>query len=159
MLLPQNKFGLNIILPSTKFIQCQTVSRVALRSSPNVDINNLWAVTSTNKNIQYDIYNDTKDVLKAVRKENEERLQNQLVSQGSFFQISLIIPHPHSTAYGHPFKANFRKTSLTSLSGISITHFRQEKTYQNGDYHRHLIALFAPHPKRCFISLLDVRHT
>ena len=89
VLLPQNKFGLNIILPSTKFIQCQTVSRVALRSSPNVDSNNLWAVTSTNKNIQYDIYNDTKDVLKAVRKENEERLQNQLISQGSFFSTIL----------------------------------------------------------------------
>ena len=89
VLLPQNKFGLNIILPSTKFIQCQTVSRVALRSSPNVDINNLWAVTSTNKNIQYDIYNDTKDVLKAVRKENEERLQNQLILQGSFFSSIL----------------------------------------------------------------------
>ena len=89
VLLPQNKFGLNIILPSTKFIQCQTVSRVALRSSPNVDINNLWAVTSTNKNIQYDIYNDTKDVLKAVRKENEERLQNQLILQGSFFSTIL----------------------------------------------------------------------
>ena len=83
-------------------------------------------VTSTNKNIQYDIYNDTKDVLKAVRKENEERLQNQLVSQGLSL-VSLIIPHPHSTPYGHPFKANFRKTSLTSLFGISITHFRQEK--------------------------------
>ena len=89
VLLPQNKFGRNIILPSTKFIQCQTVSRVALRSSPNVDINNLWAVTSTNKNIQYDIYNDTKDVLKAVRKENEERLQNQLILQGSFFSSIL----------------------------------------------------------------------
>ena len=85
VLLPQSKFGLNIILPSTKFIQCQTVSRSALKYSPNVDINNLWAVTSTNKNIQYDIYKDTKDVLKAVRKENEERLQNHLISQGSFF--------------------------------------------------------------------------
>ena len=85
VLLPQSKFGLNIILPSTKFIQCQTVSRSALKYSPNVDINNLWAVTSTNKNIQYDIYKDTKDVFKAVRKENEERLQNHLISQGSFF--------------------------------------------------------------------------
>ncbi|CAB4021333.1 Hypothetical predicted protein [Paramuricea clavata] len=56
-----------------------------LRYSPNVDINNPWAVTSTNKNVQYDIYKDTKDVLKAVRKENEERFQNHLNSQGSFF--------------------------------------------------------------------------
>ena len=85
VLLPQSKFGLNIILPSTKFIQCQTVSRSALKYSPNQDINNLWAVTSTNKNIQYDIYKDTKDVLKAVRRGSEERLQNHLISQGSFF--------------------------------------------------------------------------
>ena len=158
MLLPQSKFGLNIILPSTKFIQCQTVFRVALKSSPNVDINNLWVVTSTNKNIQYEIYKGTKDVLKAVRKENEERLQNQLILQGSFFSTILIVPLLHSTPYGHLFKANFRKTSLTSLSGISITHFRQEKTNQNGNYHRHLIALFAPHSKRCFISLRDVTY-
>ena len=82
---PHSKFGLNIILPSTKFIQHQTVSRSALKYSPNVDINNLWTVTSTNKNIQYDIYKDTKDVLKAVRKESEERLQNNLILQGSFF--------------------------------------------------------------------------
>ncbi|CAB4019722.1 Hypothetical predicted protein, partial [Paramuricea clavata] len=62
---------------------CETLD--ALKYSPNVHINNLWAVTSTSKNIQYDIYKDTKDVLKAVRKENEERLQNHLISQGSFF--------------------------------------------------------------------------
>ncbi|CAB4022313.1 Hypothetical predicted protein [Paramuricea clavata] len=41
VLLPHNKFGLNIILPSTKFLQCQTVSRKALKSSPNEAINNL----------------------------------------------------------------------------------------------------------------------
>ena len=54
----------------------------------------LCAVMSTKKNIQYEIYNDTKDVLKAVRKENEERLQNQLISQGSFFSSILMIPNP-----------------------------------------------------------------
>ncbi|CAB4005262.1 Hypothetical predicted protein [Paramuricea clavata] len=83
--LPQNKFGLNIILPLTKFIQCQTVSRSTLKASINEDINKLWSITSTNKNIQYDIYKNTKDVLKAFRNENEQRLQNHLISQGSFF--------------------------------------------------------------------------
>ena len=95
VLLPKTKFGLNIILPSTKFIQCQTVARSALKSSPNEDIKNLWEMTSTNKNVQYDIYKDTKDVLKAVRKDNEERLQNHLILQGSFF--SSIINHSTST--------------------------------------------------------------
>ena len=41
VLLPHNKFGLNIILPSTKFVQCQTVARTALKYSPNQDIKNL----------------------------------------------------------------------------------------------------------------------
>ena len=85
VLLPCNKFGLNIILPSTKFLQCRTVSRQALKSSPNQEINRLWKETSDHKNIQYDIYQNTKDVLSAVRREHEERLQHHLISQGSFF--------------------------------------------------------------------------
>jgi hypothetical protein len=83
--LPYNKCGLNVILPSTKFIQCQTVSRSALKSSINENIRELWSITSTNRNIQYDIYSNTKDVLKAFRQKNEQRLQNNLMSQGSFF--------------------------------------------------------------------------
>ena len=83
--LPRNKFGLNVILPSTKFTQCQTVSRSSLKTSMNEDINKLWSITSTNKNIQYDMYKNTKDVLKAFRNDNEQRLQNHLILQGSFF--------------------------------------------------------------------------
>ena len=42
VLLPQNKFGLNIIFPSTKFIQRQTASQLALKYSANdEDIKNL----------------------------------------------------------------------------------------------------------------------
>ena len=84
--LPHNKFGLNVTLPSTKFIQCQTVSRLALKSSINGNMRELWSITSTNKNIPYDIYSNTKDVLKAFRQKNEQRLQNNLIShKGSFF--------------------------------------------------------------------------
>ena len=83
--LPYSKFGLNVILPSTKFTQCQTVSRAALKSSINENIRELWSITCTNRNIQYDIYSNTKDVLKAFRQKNEQRLKNDLISQGSFF--------------------------------------------------------------------------
>jgi hypothetical protein len=78
---------LNIILPSTKFIQCQIVSRSTLKASINDDINKLSSITSTNKNIQHDIYIKiyTKDVLKSFRNDKEQRLQNHLISQGSFF--------------------------------------------------------------------------
>ena len=91
VLLPQNKFGLNVILPSTKFLQCQSVSWKALKLSPNEEIKSLWKDTSCYKNIQYDIYQNTKHVLNSIRQEHEDRLQYNLVSQGSFF--SNIIEH------------------------------------------------------------------
>jgi len=87
ILLPHDKFGLDIILPSTKFTQCQTVHRNALKSSPNEAIRNLWKDTSNNKNVQYDMYKNTKEVLKAVRSEHEMKLQSDLISKGWFFSI------------------------------------------------------------------------
>ena len=83
VLLPHNKFGLNIILPSTKFLQCQTVSRKALKSSPNEAINN-----------QYDKYKNTKDVLNTIRKQHEDKLQHHLISQGSFFYNIIKVDNP-----------------------------------------------------------------
>ena len=81
--LPLNKFGLNISLPSTKFLQCQTVSRKVLKSSPNEEIKTLWKDTSKYKNVQYDTYKKIKDVLKNITKQHEDKLQHHLISQGS----------------------------------------------------------------------------
>ena len=81
----RNKFGLIICPTSIKFIQCQTVRRNALKNSPNADINELWKTTSTNKNIQYDVYSPTKEIIKAFRSNQETKLQNKLPTQGSFF--------------------------------------------------------------------------
>ncbi|CAB4002828.1 Hypothetical predicted protein [Paramuricea clavata] len=83
--LTNNKFGLSIYPPSVKFIQCQTVLRKALKSSPNESTNDLWRATSNHTNIQYDAYNSTKEVLKDFRSGHENKLLNQLTSQGSFF--------------------------------------------------------------------------
>ncbi|CAB4007496.1 Hypothetical predicted protein [Paramuricea clavata] len=83
--LTRNKFGQSIYPPSVKFIQCQTVLRKALKLSPNQSINELWKSTNTHTNIQYDFYNSTKEVLKDFRSEHEDKLQNQLTCQGSFF--------------------------------------------------------------------------
>ena len=81
----RNKFGLNICPPSIKFVQCQTILRNALKNSPNTEINELWKTTSTNKNIQYDVYTTTKEVIKAFRSNQENKLQDKLSTQGSFF--------------------------------------------------------------------------
>ena len=83
--LTRNKFGLNICPPSIKFIQCQTVLRNALKTSPNEEINKLWKSTSSSKNIQYDVYHSTKQVLKNFRSGQEDKLHNKLPCQGSFF--------------------------------------------------------------------------
>ena len=86
--LSSDKFGLNICPPSVKFTECQTVLRIALKSSPNADIRNLWRDTSVGSNMQYDTYRNTKDVLKSFRCNQEEKLRDHLVSQGSFFSRS-----------------------------------------------------------------------
>ena len=69
--------------PSFKFIQ--TVLRKALKTSPDESINQLWKATSNSKNIKYDTYNSTKQVLKDFRSGQEDKLRNQLTCQGSFF--------------------------------------------------------------------------
>ena len=97
--LTSNKFGQNIYPPSIKFVQCQTVSRNALKTSPNHSINNLWKTTSESKNIQYDVYISTKEVLKSFTSGQEDKPQNQLILQGSFF-------------------SNVIKFSLSKLNGI-----------------------------------------
>ena len=81
IILSKNQFGLSLTLPSTKFLQCQTVLRNALKSSPKDNIRSLC--TSSGTNIQYDIYRNTKQALKAVQHEHKDRLQNILTSQGS----------------------------------------------------------------------------
>ncbi|CAB4037677.1 Hypothetical predicted protein, partial [Paramuricea clavata] len=94
-----NKFGLNIYPPSIKFVQCQTVARNALKTSPNHSIKDLWKTTSESKNIQYDVYTSTKEVLKTFTSGQEDKLQNHLILQGSFF-------------------SNVIKFSLSKLNGI-----------------------------------------
>ena len=82
--LTRNKFGPNVLPPSVKIIQCQTVLRNALKSSPNESIKELWKSTSNHTNIQYDVYKSTKEVQK-FHSGQEDKLQNQLLYQGSFF--------------------------------------------------------------------------
>ena len=66
-------------------MQCQTTIRTTLKSSPNESINHLWKLTKNHTNIQYDQYSATKEVIKSFRDNQENKLTNQLTSQGSFF--------------------------------------------------------------------------
>ena len=51
IILSKSQYGLNMILPSLKFSQCQTVFRNSLRSSPNYEIKSLWKSTNSGMNI------------------------------------------------------------------------------------------------------------
>ena len=82
LILNTSRYGINLILPSVKFIECQTILRNALKSSPNPDIKSLWTDTSYGTNLQYDQFQNTKQVLKAVQHEHEDRIKNTLLSQG-----------------------------------------------------------------------------
>ena len=62
--LTNNKFGLNILLTSVKFIHCQSVLFNALKSSPKDSIKELWNSTNNHTTSQYDNFTSTKDVLK-----------------------------------------------------------------------------------------------
>ena len=86
-----NQFGLNLQLPSVKFIQCQTILRNSLRSSKSDNIKSSWKSTSCSMNVQYDSYKNTKQILKAVRQQHTEKQRSQLTSQG--FIISFLLEH------------------------------------------------------------------
>ena len=83
--LERNKFGLNICPPSIKFTQCETVLGHSLKVLPNDSLKDLWKSTSCHTNIQYDVNKSTKEVLKDLRSNQEDKLQHQLTSQGFFF--------------------------------------------------------------------------
>ena len=89
LIFSKSNYGLSLIPPSTKFIQCQTTIGNALKSSPNSDIRHLWQDSSQFTNVQYDHYKNTKQVLKAVQKQHQGRLEHELTSQG--FIVSSII--------------------------------------------------------------------
>ena len=89
--LTKNQSGLNLQMPSVKFTPCQTVSRNILRSSPSLNVQALWKNTSNGANVQYEIYRNTKQVLKAVKSGNGERLTHSLPSEGAL--LSFLLDH------------------------------------------------------------------
>ena len=90
--IPSHKhFGQAFQLPSINFQQCQTTQRSSLMSSCDETIVKLWKNTIFGTNIQYDVYKNTKQVLKSIRNEHTNRLQTHLPSQG--FKITFLLDH------------------------------------------------------------------
>ena len=58
-LLSSSQFGFEILLPSTKIIQCKNILRNNLKNSINPDIQDLYGESSKGKNVQVDLLNFT----------------------------------------------------------------------------------------------------
>ena len=82
LIISRSYYGLNLVLASTKFIQCQTIIRNALKYSPNADIRSLWQASNTSTNFQYDQYRNAKQVLKSIQTQHHHRITEELTSQG-----------------------------------------------------------------------------
>ena len=80
-ILSKSRYDINLVLPSTKPTECQTVIRNALQSSPNLDIKTVWAETSYGTNLQYDKFKTTKQVRKAIQHDHEQRKSKALSSK------------------------------------------------------------------------------
>ena len=138
--LPKAKYGINLILPSTKTSQCQTVIRNALKSSPNSQINILRAHTSLGYNVQYDQYQNTKQVLNPAQKDNEMRITYELKSQG--FIITFILTHASSKTRSlcSTVQQSMLRKSLILLSNILTTPLHPGRISTNGLFLSHLHA-------------------
>ena len=102
LVVPNTKCGLGSTLPSTKFMLCHTVIQNALKSSPNKDINSLWAQTSFGCNIQYDQFQNTKQVLNTTQKDSEARISHEL--KAAFTQDFRTVLHgTFPCRYGNGF--------------------------------------------------------
>ena len=79
--LSKKYFGLNIIMTSSKFIQCQVTFRKNLKNSINPDIQKKFNDTQKEQNIQYDSYCSTREALKAIRKKTATDASAKLTTQ------------------------------------------------------------------------------
>ena len=95
LIISKSNYGLNLILPSIKFIQCQTIICNALKTSPNSDIKSLWLDSDNFTNIQFDQYRNTKQVLKSIQTHHHHRITSELTSQG--LVISSILKYASKT--------------------------------------------------------------
>ena len=80
--LAKGKFSIGYVLISTHFAQCQNTLRNTLKHSPNIDVRKIYDDTHTNKNLQYDKFKSTKEVIKNIREGKENLINKVLTTQG-----------------------------------------------------------------------------
>ena len=115
LIISKSNYGLSLILPSTKFIQCQTIFWNGLKSSPNSDIKALWQDSNTFTNIQYDQYSNAKQLLTSIQTHHHHRITSELTSQGLVTSLTLNTLQRLPPAFGQTFNKNCPKIFSTFL--------------------------------------------
>ena len=80
-MLSKSKFGSDIIDPSKKLIQCKNVYRNRLKNSKHENTLVIHEMTS-DTDIQYDRFNSTREIVKSMRSDKQDKIKNKLTSQG-----------------------------------------------------------------------------
>ena len=118
LIISTSNYGSSLILPSTKLMQCQTIIRNALKSSPNYDIKSMRQDSNTFTNIQYDQYRNAKQVLKSIQTYHHHRIRNELTSQG--LAISSILKY--SLNLTTSIWSNVRQKLPRNIVNFSLKH-------------------------------------
>ena len=147
LILSKSRYGINLGLPSTKFIKCQTVIRNSLKSSPNFDIKAVWAETSYGTNLQYDQFQNTKQVLKSIQQDHEERINNTLLSQGLVISSVIKQSSQNFKGFWSIVQQNMPRNILIFLSSILIILSPLARTSVGGLFPNRLIAPFVSNQK------------
>ena len=132
---------MNLVIPSTKFIQCQTIIRNALKSSPDADIRSLWKDSNTSTNIQYDQYRNAKHVLKSIQTQHHHRITEELTSQGLVITSILKYASLSTTSLWSTVQKNMPKNIFNFTLKYLSDSLATRKTSLNGASHNHRHAL------------------
>ena len=94
-----------------------------LKTSPNESIKQLWKSTNQHTNIQYDVYNSTKNILKEFHSIQEDKLNNVYLP-GRFSQTLPSFPFHGGTRYGLQlnqinFTVRYMNSSLPSRKNFA----------------------------------------
>ena len=93
----KSKFGLGIVLPSARHVQCQVTYRNKLRNSKSEITREIHNETKS-VNMQYDQYLTTKDAITKLRKLDENRVNTELTTQSLVIKSIWDLADPRFTS-------------------------------------------------------------
>ena len=73
-MLSKDKYGLNILEPSTRFVQCQVIMNSKIKDSTNEDVKIMYEITKKQHKDQFENFKNTKEVVKKISKDKIDHI-------------------------------------------------------------------------------------